>query len=55
MAGDFGDEPLGDVQEIAQLVGGRGKPAGMVVARAAQVGPVLDTGQHLAGTVGVIE
>ena len=39
LAGDFGGEAVGDVQEVAQLVGGRGKLVGMVVAGAAQVGP----------------
>ena len=39
LAGDFGGEAVGDVQEVAQLVGGRGKLVGMVVAGAAQIGP----------------
>ena len=39
LAGDFGGEAVGDIQEVAQLVGGRGKLVGMVVAGAAQVGP----------------
>ena len=39
LPGDFGGEAVGDVQEVAQLVGGRGKLVGMVVAGAAQVGP----------------
>ena len=39
LAGDFGGEAAGDIQEVAQLVGGRGKLEGVVVAGAAQVGP----------------
>ena len=39
LAGDFGGEAVGDIQEVAQLVGGRGKLVGMVVAGAAQIGP----------------
>ena len=39
MAGDFGGEAAGDVQVVTQLVGGRGKVGGVVVAGAAQVRP----------------
>ena len=38
-AGDFGGEAVGDVQEGAQFVGGRGKLVRVVVAGAARVGP----------------
>ena len=39
LAGDFGGEPVCDIQEVVQLVGGRGKLVGVMVTGAAQVGP----------------
>ena len=57
LAGDFGGEAVGDVQNVAHLVGGRGKLVGVVVAGAAQDGPRGDDRRDAADSshVGVDE